>query len=329
MVVQKENVRSVYIGNGSTTVFPITFEVNEAHPEWVHLFILQDDNTYAETDNFIADMTAKTVTYPQSGTPLADGKRLVIMRELPLQQQLDLINQGDYYADDVEQALDDLTMITQQLGDETNRSLKLPIGSGDDIDTSLPEAVPGMAFGWSSDGKRIVNIDNPQAVYEQTVLLRDQTQTIKNETAQIRDETNDIKSDTEDIKDEAQGILNNVNATAAEVEQDRQEVANNAYEANLAADRAEAMAAQVEVYDSATTYEPGDVVMTAEGDTYRCIAESTGENPNSSNKWVLITQVKYETFELDVNGDLQPLYVPKTSTNFQIDENGDIMPIED
>ena len=329
MVVQKENVRSVYIGNGSTTVFPMTFEVNEAHPEWIHLFILQDDNTYSETEDFSVDMTAKTVTYPQSGTPLASGKRLVIMRELPLQQQLDLINQGDYYAEDVEQALDDLTMITQQLGDETNRALKMPIGSDDDIDTSLPESVPGMAFGWDSTGTKIINIDSPQAVYEQTVILRDQTQAIKNETGQIRDETNTIKADTEAIKNEAQGILDNVNAAGEEIEEKRQEVAQNAYEANVAADRAEAMAAQAEVYNPATTYEPGDVVMTAEGDTYRCIAESTGENPNSSNKWVLITQVKYETFELDVNGDLQPLYVPKTSTNFQIDENGDIMPIED
>lgn len=315
MVVQKENVRSVYIGNGSTTVFPITFEVNEAHPEWVHLFILQDDNTYAETDNFIADMTAKTVTYPQSGTPLADGKRLVIMRELPLQQQLDLINQGDYYAEDIEQAFDDLTMITQQLNDESSRSIKISIGSGDDIDTSLPDPVPGMAFGWNSDGTGFTNIDNPQAVYEATVA-------VKNEVADMEDNIEAMQSDVTDK-------LEQVTDLAEEVEADRQEVANNAYEANLAADRAEAMAAQVEVYDSATTYEPGDVVMTAEGDTYRCIAESTGENPNSSNKWVLITQVKYETFELDVNGDLQPLYVPKTSTNFEIDENGDIMPIED
>lgn len=315
MVVQKENVRSVYIGNGSTTVFPITFEVNEAHPEWVHLFILQDDNTYAETDNFIADMTAKTVTYPQSGTPLADGKRIVIMRELPLQQQLDLINQGDYYAEDIEQAFDDLTMITQQLNDESSRSIKISIGSGDDIDTSLPDPVPGMAFGWNSDGTGFTNIDNPQAVYEATVA-------VKNEVADMEDNIEAMQSDVTDK-------LEQVTDLAEEVEADRQEVANNAYEANLAADRAEAMAAQVEVYDSATTYEPGDVVMTAEGDTYRCIAESTGENPNSSNKWVLITQVKYETFELDVNGDLQPLYVPKTSTNFEIDENGDIMPIED
>lgn len=315
MVVQKENVRSVYIGNGSTTVFPITFEVNEAHPEWVHLFILQDDNTYAETDNFIADMTAKTVTYPQSGTPLADGKRIVIMRELPLQQQLDLINQGDYYAEDIEQAFDDLTMITQQLNDESSRSIKISIGSGDDIDTSLPDPVPGMAFGWNSDGTGFTNIDNPQAVYEATVA-------VKNEVADMEDNIEAMQSDVTDK-------LEQVTDLAEEVEADRQEVANNAYEANLAADRAEAMAAQVEVYDSATTYEPGDVVMTAEGDTYRCIAESTGENPNSSNKWVLITQVKYETFELDVNGDLQPLYVPKTSTNFEIDENGDIMPIEE
>lgn len=315
MVVQKENVRSVYIGNGSTTVFPITFEVNEAHPEWVHLFILQDDNTYAETDNFIADMTAKTVTYPQSGTPLADGKRIVIMRELPLQQQLDLINQGDYYAEDIEQAFDDLTMITQQLNDESSRSIKISIGSGDDIDASLPDPVPGMAFGWNSDGTGFTNIDNPQAVYEATVA-------VKNEVADMEDNVESIQSDVTDK-------LEQVTDLAEEVEADRQEVANNAYEANLAADRAEAIAAQVEVYDSATTYEPGDVVMTEEGDTYRCIAESTGENPNSSNKWVLITQVKYETFELDVNGDLQPLYVPKTSTNFEIDENGDIMPIED
>lgn len=315
MVVQKENVRSVYIGNGSTTVFPITFEVNEAHPEWVHLFILQDDNTYAETDNFIADMTAKTVTYPQSGTPLADGKRLVIMRELPLQQQLDLINQGDYFAEDIEQAFDDLTMITQQLNDESSRSIKISIGSGDDIDTSLPDPVPGMAFGWNSNGTGFTNIDNPQAVYEATVA-------VKNEVANMEDNVEAMQSDVTDK-------LEQVTDLAEEVEADRQEVANNAYEANLAADRAEAMAAQVEVYDPLTTYEPGDVVMTAEGDTYRCIAESTGENPNSSNKWVLITQVKYETFELDVNGDLQPLYVPKTSTNFEIDENGDIMPIED
>ena len=78
MVVQKENVRSVYIGNGSTTVFPITFEVNEAHPEWVHLFILQDDNTYAETDNFTADMTAKTVTYRKAVRRWQTGNALLL-----------------------------------------------------------------------------------------------------------------------------------------------------------------------------------------------------------------------------------------------------------
>lgn len=328
MTVQKENIRSIYVGNGSTTVFPITFELNSEHPEYVHVFLAQDDNTYAETENVLVDAVAKTVTYPAEGTPLAEGKRIVIMRELPLLQQLELINQGDYYAEDIERAFDDLTMIAQQLADESDRSLKISIGS-EDISTDLPDPVPGMAFGWDTSGQKIVNIDNPQAVYEQTVILRDQTASIKNETATIRDEAEEIKDATATIKTETESIKSDVENTAAEVEADRQEVAQNAYEANVAADRAEAMAAQAEVYNPATTYEPGDVVMTSEGDTYRCIAESTGENPNSSNKWVLITQVKYETFELDTNGDLQPLYVPKTSTNFEIDENGDIMPIEE
>ena len=113
------------------------------------------------------------------------------------------------------------------------------------------------------------------------------------------------------------------------MKQYKEDCENYANEATQAAEKAEALAAQASVYDPATAYEPGDIVMTAEGDTYRCIANSIGETPNSSNKWVLVTQVKYETFELDLNGDLQPLYVPNTSTNFQIDENGDIMPIED
>lgn len=328
MTVQKESVRNIYVGNGSTTVFPITFEVNAAHPEHIYVYLRQDDNTYVKTDNYTVDLKTKSVTYPTSGEPLESGKTLVIMRELPLYQLLDLINQGDFYAQDIEQALDDLTMIAQQLADAASRSVKISIGAGENVSTELPDPVPGMAFGWNSDGTGFENIDNPQAVYEQTVALRNETQAIKSETAQIRDETDGIKTATQAIKDEAQGILDEANAVAGEIEADRQEVAQNAYEANLAADRAEAAGAAALPYDAGATYNPGDVVMTSTGDTYRCIAESTGESPSGSTKWVLITQVAYETFEIDVNGDLQPLYVPKTSTNFEIDESGDIMPIE-
>lgn len=314
MTVQNTAIKNVYVGNGSTTEYPITFEVNEAHPEYIHVYIEDADGATTETTNFTADMAARKVTYPAEGEPLAAGLKLVVARELPLLQQLELQNQGDFFAQDIEQAFDDLTMITQQLADASKRSIKTSLTSDENIDLSLPAPAPGMGLGWNESGTNIINMDSPQAVYEETKALRD--------------EVANMKASVDSSQEYVEGTLGDLTDIAAEVEANRQQVASDAYEANLAAEKAEALAAQVTVYDPAVTYEPGDTVMTAEGDTYRCIARSTGENPNDSNKWVLVSQVEYETFELDVNGDLQPLYVPKTSTNFQIDENGDIMPID-
>ena len=99
-----------------------------------------------------------------------------------------------------------------------------------------------------------------------------------------------------------------------------------AIDAGAQADRAMAYAAEARIYDPSVTYQPGQVVMTADGVTYRCISVSTGENPVDSNKWVMVTVVVSDTFELDENGDLTPLLNPKTSEHFEIDENGDIMP---
>lgn len=322
-MINTSESRIIFNGNGTATEFPYSFAIiNDTD---VKVMTVDPDGVETVLDSdYYVDVTASKVIYPgyppgeepaESERPpvLPTGWQLVVYRDIPITQEANLGNVWPFNV--IEDALDKITMILQNAWDNFNRCLKLSVSTPVDVDTTVPTPEPGKAFGWSRDGKKIINIDNPQEVYNQTVAIR-------NEVADMEDNVESIQSDVTDK-------LEQVTDLAEEVEADRQEVANNAYEANLAADRAEAMAAQVEVYDPLTTYEPGDVVMTPEGDTYRCIAESTGETPNSSNKWVLITQVKYETFELDVNGDLQPLYVPKTSTNFEIDENGDIMPIED
>jgi hypothetical protein len=322
-MINTSESRIIFNGNGTATEFPYSFAIiNDTD---VKVMTVDPDGVETVLDSdYYVDVTASKVIYPgyppgeepaESERPpvLPTGWQLVVYRDIPITQEANLGNVWPFNV--IEDALDKITMILQNAWDNFNRCLKLSVSTPVDVDTTVPTPEPGKAFGWSSDGKKIINIDNPQEVYNQTVAIR-------NEVADMEDNVENIQSD---VTDKWQQVAD----LAEEVEADRQETANNAYEANLAADRAEAMAAQVEVYDPLTTYEPGDVVMTPEGDTYRCIAESTGETPNSSNKWVLITQVKYETFELDVNGDLQPLYVPKTSTNFEIDENGDIMPIED
>lgn len=71
-----------------------------------------------------------TVTYPaQGGTPLATGFSLIIKRVLPLLQPVDLENQGGYFPDVQEGALDRLTMIAIQQQEEIDRAIKLAISA--------------------------------------------------------------------------------------------------------------------------------------------------------------------------------------------------------
>lgn len=173
MTVQKNLVKNIYVGNGSTTQFPITFDVNTEHPEYIHVYLTNDDNITTETENFTVNLTAKTVTYPKEGQPLATGKKLVIMRELPLQQLLDLINQGDFFADDIEQAFDDLTMITQQLSEKLARAMVFSVEVAD-FDNIIPLA-PGMSFRINDAGTGLELTEDPAKVLPQAKNLLQQT----------------------------------------------------------------------------------------------------------------------------------------------------------
>lgn len=79
-------------------------------------------------------------------------------------------------------------------------------------------------------------------------------------------------------------------------------------------------------YDPTKMYYPPDVVIGADGNYYRCIAPSIGEEPATSNKWVQIAAVVCRTFEPDTNGDLMPRLIPRVSQNWTIDNDGQIMP---
>lgn len=175
MTVQKDLVKNIYIGNGSTTQFPITFDVNAEQPGYIHVYISNDDNSTTETENYTVDLISKIVTYPKSGEPLASGKKLVIMRELPLMQLMDLINQGDYYADDVEQAFDDLTMIAQQLSEKLARAMVFSV----EVDTAnfsniIPLA-PGMSFRINDEGTGLELTEDPAEVLSIAENLLQQT----------------------------------------------------------------------------------------------------------------------------------------------------------
>ena len=164
MTVQKDVTKNIYVGNGSTRTFPFTFECPAEHPEYIKVYLMQDDGTALATSDYQLDMDARQITYPSSGTALPEGKKLVIMRELPLQQQMNLVNNGPYFAEDIEQAFDENVMAMQQIAEKLNRTITMSV----DVDGSaFINEVPfeaGKSFRIADDGKSIVLTEDPARV---------------------------------------------------------------------------------------------------------------------------------------------------------------------
>ena len=129
MSVQNQTVKNVYAGNGSTTVFPFTFALKESDGARVSVYVTNDAGASEKTTNFTIDANAKTVTYPTSGDPLPTGKKIVIRREIPNEQELNLENLGPFFAEDVEDEMDREVMMIQQLAEEVERSVKVDMAS--------------------------------------------------------------------------------------------------------------------------------------------------------------------------------------------------------
>lgn len=175
MTVQKDVTKNIYVGNGSTRTFPFTFECPAEHPKYIKVYLMQDDGTALATSDYQLDMDARQITYPSSGTALPEGKKLVIMRELPLQQMMNLVNNGPYFAEDVETAFDEIVMAMQQIAEKLNRSIIMSVDIDGDAFVNEVPFEAGKSFRIADDGKSIVLTEDPakvlplaQGVYAQT-----------------------------------------------------------------------------------------------------------------------------------------------------------------
>lgn len=164
MTVQKDVTKNIYVGNGSTRTFPFTFECPAEHPEYIKVYLMQDDGTALATSDYQLDMDARQITYPSSGTALPEGKKLVIMRELPLQQMMNLVNNGPYFAEDIETAFDENVMAMQQIAEKLNRSIIMSVDIDGDAFVNEVPFEAGKSFRIADDGKSIVLTEDPAKV---------------------------------------------------------------------------------------------------------------------------------------------------------------------
>lgn len=132
MTVNSATNKVIGLGDGSATAWPFSFKVYSS----AHISVIVTDGDGVETtlDSSAYTLTLNsnqdtapggTVTYPLTGAALASDRTLTIRRVVPYTQTSDLKNQGGFFPEVHERALDVRAMAEAQLGEEIGRTLRV------------------------------------------------------------------------------------------------------------------------------------------------------------------------------------------------------------
>jgi len=309
-----------YQGDGSTTVFPFSFPIVASTD--IRLILQDADGTQTDivSDYYVSGGTVKYPGYAPGEEPdpgeqppkVQDGQKLIIYRDVPITQEADLGDVWPFYV--IEQMVDKCTMILQDLFGTVARCLKVRVSDIDFDTTITPEA--GKAIEINADGTGFVCIESPSTILHQCEAVRDQ----------VVDEAGQVAEDAAHTQTWA-GTASNAADAAVQANNSVQGALIDAQTLLDATKGYISAATEDALWNSATEYDPGDVVMTSNGAVYRCIQTSTNNPPESSPAyWVPVTTVELYTFEYDEYGDLMPRINPNASECWEIDGNGDIEP---
>jgi hypothetical protein len=141
-------VAGPFTGNGTASAFPFAFKVFAASDLKV---VRLNTTTVVETvlvlnSDYTVTLNGNQNTNP-GGTvtlvagPLATGQNLVITTALPNLQPTDLTNQGGFYPEVINDALDRATMQIQQIQEGLDRSVKVPVTQPVSMDQLLADIV--------------------------------------------------------------------------------------------------------------------------------------------------------------------------------------------
>lgn len=167
MTVASETSRSgPYTGNGVTTVFDYGFRIVDG----AHITVIRAQNGVETTLTLGADYSVSGVGDVGGGqvtttaAPLT-GQTLTIVRSVPFVQETDLENQGAYYAETIETALDLAAMRDQEMNEKLARTLRSPASDGV-VDMTLPAAASraNRLLGFDATGAPFVISGNGPAV---------------------------------------------------------------------------------------------------------------------------------------------------------------------
>ena len=148
-------LKDVYSGNDSTTQWPYNFPISATSD--IHVYVTDSDGVETEIlSNFSVDPTNLWVVYPVTGSALATGNTITLLPRTPQTQTLALGPRSPFVATAIGAALDKNVMLVQQLQEQVNRSVKLPIT--EDAAPYFPSPQVGYSLVWDASGN-FVNSD--------------------------------------------------------------------------------------------------------------------------------------------------------------------------
>lgn len=132
------------------------------------ILVVKTDSSGTDTTLILnTDFTVSGAGNPSGGelnltTPLSASDRITIVREVELVQEVDYLPNDKFPAETHEEALDRLTMITQQLDEKVTRAVILPV-SATSGDLVLPGTVPYGIWRWDQIGNAIEFVSAAEA----------------------------------------------------------------------------------------------------------------------------------------------------------------------
>ena len=168
MTVSQTVYKNTYTGDGADVTFNFSFEIlDESH---ILVQVINSTGTLqtktididytvsgiGNTDS-ATDYTSGTITF--STAPLSTDT-VIIKRNVPLDQETDYIEHDTFPADTHEEALDKLTLITQQMQEQLDRCFKLDYTGEDTTDFTLPNPVANYYLRFNDDADGLEAVAN-------------------------------------------------------------------------------------------------------------------------------------------------------------------------
>lgn len=216
MTIADGDNRIQYTGNGATSVYSTGTIIFYAATDLIvteRVIATGVETTYVkDTDYTVSGGSGAAGSITLLAGNLPSTKQITIERSIPYEQQSDYIEAQEILAEEIETSLDKLTVMTQQIKDQADRSLKFSTTLSSSLVPVLTDApVDGQLLAWSGTSG---NVENASLASMSSVLDTVLSGVASGDFLQYNG-TNWVNKTTAEIKTALNLVQNNYAATTA------------------------------------------------------------------------------------------------------------------